>query len=188
MKSFTISLVLLFMPINFTQENLIKQITNYEFDSRNPVILSPDSPGELFFEEVNDSAVNIFSLKYDPEVDTFFQLTQITSNNFINRNLVASYINNKYPLTDYKIILWETNQRGNWDIAFSIDSGNGWTNPELLLSSTEDETQPSCTQQPYSFSFNESLEFTYTKGNSVYLFKKDSAASEKILFEGNDTV
>ncbi|MGE5812399.1 MAG: T9SS type A sorting domain-containing protein, partial [Ignavibacteria bacterium] len=119
--------------------------------------------------------------------DSFFQLSQISSNNYLNRNIAAAFINN-YPLSNYKIILWETNQRGNWDIAFSIDSGDGWTAPGFLINSDEDELDPFFASSPYFFFYNNYFNIIYKKGNSIYLFKRDTIDSEQILFEGNDTV
>jgi hypothetical protein len=191
MKSFTISLVLLFISINFSQTNPVKQITDYEFNSGNPVILYTDVDiGEIFFEGNRDSAINIFSLKYDLNADAFYQLTQITSNNYINKKVIGSYIYiYDYVFKYYKIILWETNQNGNWDIAFSIDSGDGWTTPEFFFNYDEDESDPSFMFYPYYYSYNNDIyQIIYTKGNSVYFFKKDSVETEELFFEGNDTV
>jgi len=189
MKYYTIFLILLFSPFILSQTIPVKQITNYQFDSRYPVILFAENPaGELFFEGVQDSIVNIFSLKYDLDADSFYQLTQITSDDFVNTKITGGYIY-KYPIWDFKIILWETNQNGNWDIAFSVDSGDGWTNPEIFIDSELDELDPSFMYYPDYYSvFYDSYQLVYTKGKSVYLLKKDTVDSEIILFEGNDTV
>jgi hypothetical protein len=190
MQSFTIYLIFIFSPFILSQTIPVKQITNYEFDSGNPIILYTGvDKGEIFFEGTQDSAVNIFSLKYDLNADTFYQLTQITSNNYINKKVIGSYIYMyDYVFKYYKIILWETNQNGNWDIASSVDSGDGWTNPEFLLNSSEDESDPSCKHSVFNYNSNDYLRITYTKGDSVYLLKKDTVDSEEVLFEGNDTM
>jgi hypothetical protein len=144
--------------------------------------------GELFFEGIQDSAVNILNLKYDSETDSFYQLSQITSNNYLNRKVTGSYIDN-YPLHDYKIILWETNQNGNWDIAFSVDSGDGWTAPGIYFNSVEDELDPSFAFHPYFFFYNNNqYQVVYSKGSSIFLYTKDTVATEELIFEGNDTI
>ena len=90
---------------------------------------------------------------------------------------------------NYKILLWETNQNGNWDIAYYIGSGMGWGENKLLLDSPEDELDPSFNFLDWSsYYYINQLQIVFSRGSSVFLFSRDSIDNEKLLFAGNDTV
>jgi hypothetical protein len=93
-----------------------------------------------------------------------------------------------YPGMPYKILLWETNGNGNWDIAFSVDSGNGWTPYDLLFFSSEDELSPSFVYDPLGVNYEVNYELLYSKGNSVYFCTQTDSLMCEILFEGSDSV
>ncbi|HVO76286.1 MAG TPA: T9SS type A sorting domain-containing protein, partial [Ignavibacteriaceae bacterium] len=189
--------VFILSSVILSQTYQIKQITNFNFDSRNPVFLQYPAnlpwyltPSEIFFEGINnDSAISIYSMTYDTELDSFYQLRQISDSGFINKNAVAKFIEGgEYDRS--KLLLWETNQNGNWDIVFSLDSGTGWLPPNSLFSSQEDEQDPSFVQNQYAY-WDLPLQILYSKGNSVYLYSKNSADSSvknELIFEGNDSI
>ena len=82
MKLYLISI--LFFIQNLFGQSVVKQITDFDFNSENPVSLSSDIfylvPNEdLVFEGRKDSSVNIYLLKYDVAADSFYQLKQITA-------------------------------------------------------------------------------------------------------------
>jgi hypothetical protein len=111
----------------------------------------------------------------------------ISGSNVVHRNADGKYFPN-YSGTSYKMLLWETNENENWDIAFSIDSGNGWNPHSLLFFSTEDELDPNFILDPYDNSYPNSLEILYSRGNSVLLYTKNGTEKNELLFQGNDSV
>lgn len=193
-------IILLFFSagILYPQQFQPKQITDFNFDSVNPVFLQYpfnipwfSQETEFFFEAVyNDSLSSICLLKYDQVSDSFFQFTELTpviDSNVIHRKAEGRLIEN-YPGTPFKIVLWETDENGNWDIAFSVDSGNGWTGYDLLLSSAEDELDPSFIVDLFMYNYQAQFQFLYSKGNSVFFFSIEDSVQNEILFEGNDSV
>ncbi|HSR18728.1 MAG TPA: hypothetical protein VLM39_11615, partial [Ignavibacteriaceae bacterium] len=147
MKIFTSFLVII-SSFSLSQTYSIKHITDFDFVSRNPVFIQYpydiylhccgiplfNNKSEIFFESLNsDSSISICRLQYDVEIDSFLDLRKISNNDFINRNAAGKFIGNSE--INYKLLLWETNKNNNWDIVLSIDSGSGWTPPDLLFSS-----------------------------------------------------
>ncbi len=198
MKS--ILVVLVYSALNYAQTSTFKQITDFDFNSRNPVFLKYPSnmpwfsqESEIFFEAVdNDSLVSICSITYNTALDSFYQLSYISSNSIsnsyiVNRKVDGKYIEN-YSSISYKMLLWETNENGNWDIAFSSDSGNGWTPHSLLFASSEDELDPTFVLDPYDRNYTNSIEILYSRGNSVYLFTKSETEKNELLFQGSDSI
>ncbi len=196
MKIIYLFVIICIAPI--IAQDTVKQITNFNFDSRNPVFLQ--YPGnmpwfsydpELFFEGVrNDSLTSLYSLKYDEVSDSFYQLTKITpdlDSNIIQRNAAGKFVEN-YSGTPYKLLLWETNENGNWDIAFSIDSGNGWSRYGLIFSSLEDELDPSFIVDLFNYDYQNEFQFLYSKGNSIFLCSKKDSIENELIFEGNDSI
>ena len=191
-----------FSVLNFAQVDTPKQLTNFDFDSRNPAFLQypentpwyPNDP-ELFFEAAyNDSFKTICSMKYNIETDSFYQLKQISfsensDSNFICRNVAGKSIDyyDEPPYNFAKILVWETNINGNWDIAFSVDSGGGWTTSGLLISSQEDELYPSFITGEFWIYPTPPLQMLYSCGNSILLHNFNEGGVDEVLFEGNDT-
>ncbi len=195
MKTFYLFLFL-FSALIFSQVNVRKQLTDFNFDSRNPVFIQhpaniPWSTTELIFESVyNDSIIFISSLTYSEALDSFYQLTTITpfiDSNVIQRKATGQFVPN-YEGMSYKILFWETNENGNWDIAFSIDSGSGWMPYELMFSSLEDENDPSIIIDPSYYNYEKQFQFLYSKGNSVYYCSKTDSLKNELIFEGNDSL
>ena len=144
---------------------------------------------DLVFEGRKDSSVNIYLLKYDVAADSFYQLKQITSNNYINKNPVEKHLYDYGLNMDFKILLWETNQNGNWDIAYSIDSNKVWTENKFLFDSLEDEHDPSFICYGFNSEYSQNpFQMVFSRGNSILLFVKDSVKREELIFRGNDTV
>ncbi len=193
MKTFSIILSYLLFQNVFCQ-TVVKQITNFDFNSRNPVFITSDvhnfdPNAEFFFEGEKDTSVNIYSLKYDVSVDSFYQLTQITSNNYINKKPVEKYLYDYGLKIDYKLLLWETNQNGNWDIAYSTNRGNEWLETKFLVDSVEDELDPSFIFQGwFYYHYQNPFQLVFSRGNSIFLFSKDSVQREELVFRGNDTI
>jgi hypothetical protein len=178
--------IILIPQIIFSQQYNPVQITNYDFDSRNPKVMVhlmylilPEP--YIFFEGFQDSSNNIYSLKYDAAADSFIQLFQFTNDEFLKKNVLPR----TYPDENDNIIkyaLWETNEKGNWDIVISYDSGDGWTPYQFLISSTEDEQDAFLNYPAY---YDNDIKLIYSKGNSVCLY---SESNEDTVFEGSDSV
>ena len=81
MKIINIFLIMLLLSSNiFAQFSQPKQITDFEYDSRNPAFIrwpmnQPfyNFPGEVFFEAHTDSSINIYSMIYSVDDDSFMQ-------------------------------------------------------------------------------------------------------------------
>lgn len=197
MKIIYLSLII-FCTSTIAQVDTPKQLTSFNFDSRNPEFIQYpynipwfiEEP-ELFFEAVySDSFSTICFLKYNEAIDSFYQFTELTpviDSNTVHTKPVGRHIEN-YPDIPFKILLWETNENGSWDIAFSIDSGNGWTPYDFMFSSDEDELDPSFIVDLFNYNYQTNFQFLYFKGNSVYFFSKDDSVQNIVLFEGNDSI
>jgi hypothetical protein len=189
-------LTIFFPSLLLSQSDSIKKITDFNLECRNASFLvSPinniffPKEIELFFESREDSFSNIYSLKYNAPTDSFYDLRQFSENGYINRNPAAQFFD-IYNYNYYKIVLWETNQNGNWDIVCSVDSGNGYSEPQFLFNSPDDELDASFIFNPFIGS-DYSHKIIFTRGNSVYLYTKnlyDNKEREELIFEGNDTI
>lgn len=204
MKSLSIIFIVSIFSLSiYGQTDTVKQITDFNFDSRNPVFLQSSMDlgwygrdPELFFEAVyNDSTRLIYSLKYDVDADSFYKPTRISSSeggdsNFICRNAAGKFIDyyNNPSYNFNKILLWETNVNGNWDIVFTIDSGTGWTPPSFLFDSQEDELHPSLIIDLPWYFYTHPERLLYSRGNSVLLHNLGEGSEDEILFQGNDSI
>ena len=189
--------ILFYTSLNIGQVNNPVQITDFDFNSKNPVFLQYPlnlpwyfDEAELFFEAVTDSFTSICSMIYNVELDSFYQLNYISSESFrkptiINRNANGKFVDN-FGGTPFKMLLWETNGTGNWDIAFSVDSGNGWTPQEFLFSSLDDELNPNFILNPSYYS--QYPEILYQRNNSIFLYTKSDYKKNELLFEESDSL
>jgi hypothetical protein len=191
MKIINIFLIMLLLSSNnFAQFNQPKQITDFVYDSRNPAFIKYpmnepyNFPGELFFEAHTDSSINIYSMTYSVQGDSFMQPYPITTGNFQNKNVIGGFITVNSP---YKIILWETNQYGNWDIAFAKNFGSGFSAPELFFATDFDELDPSLVMDQYNY-YSGELNILFVSNDSVFLYTKvDSTETNFLLFPANDS-
>jgi Secretion system C-terminal sorting domain len=186
MKLYSLFSLLLYSGILFAQSEFIKQITNYNFDSRNPSVLdgSPfGNEGEFVFEIHDGNNINIGLIKYSADTDSFTAPVKITNNSFQNINPSdMNYYDGKH------IVVFQTNQNGNQDIAISEEQGGNWSNPIFLTSSNEDETNPSFVLNSYNEPFD-TLWVLYEKSNSIHLVSfKDSITADRIIFGANDSI
>jgi hypothetical protein len=131
-KIIFIAAVLNCLAIFYPQSFEVKQITNGEFEARNPFISSFsfwESP-LVYFELHKDDSSNIAVMNYDINADTFNNMIFLTTGNAIRINLYEDFNHG---------IAYQTNENGNWDIEFiPFDSGNWGTNT-LLTNTQEDE-------------------------------------------------
>ncbi len=195
MKLIFTFLFLFTLPYLYAQE--VRQITFSSNDCKHPVFISyplnvpylnfgVDST-EIIFEQFSDSGINLCYSSYDISNDSFSAPIHITNNKYINRNADGKYIA-RYPGTSYKMLLWETNQSGSWDIAYSADSGNGWSAPQFLFNSNENETNARFVYDPMS-QFYDSVQIVFQKENSIYFYSgSDLDGTTTLIFPGDSLV
>ena len=122
-----------------------KQITNFNYDARGatfpnyPVGVSYMQISPIFFEAHEAGSSNIIMMSYDSVTDSFFNPIPVTLTNFLNINPVADASND----WDSGInLIWQTNENGNWDIAFRILKDSVWSYKELIINSPANEINP----------------------------------------------
>lgn len=77
------------------------------------------------------------------------------------------------PSINKGIIVWQSNARGNWDIYCSVLTGENWSAPVLVDSSTADETDPVIKKNTGNQSF---YYLAYKRNNSIG-FKRYTTSS-----------
>ena len=188
----TITIFITF-TISFLHSQTLKQITFSDKDCRNPIFIQypanmpyfypGDDSTEVIFEQTSGSSINLFSTTYDISIDSFYNPIQLTDNNFINRNADCKFLNS-YAGPGYKLLIWETNQSGNWDIDYSADSGNGWSVPQFLFNSQQNETNSKFVFDPLQY-YYDSVQIVYQKENSVYFYSgADLNGTSQSVFTG----
>jgi hypothetical protein len=163
MKKIFISVILL-SSIICAQSFQIKQITNLPEDCRNFVRSTVHGFGNGFYafesHMGNGSTINLGV--YNAVQDSFYILTNVTNDNFMNINpqLIYSY--------DTLFIIYQTNKNGNWDIAYNIYANNQISPVYYLANSTADEMNP-ITQDHYSFMTPSNYSVLYEKNGSIFM-------------------
>jgi len=182
--------VLFYSSVVLSQINQPKQLTNFDYDSRNPEFIwypfnMPfyGEPGEIFFEAHTDSGSNIYAMDYSVEEDSFLEPYSIIEGNFQNKNISGGFFRDA---DYYKMILWETNQNGNWDIVYAKNYGSGFSDPQLFYATDNDETSPSIVMDHINYFYE--LNILYVSNNSVYVYTKtDSTETNFLLFQADDS-
>ncbi len=184
----------------YFNEFKIRQITDFDFDCRNPEFFDISSSfynynADILFEAHSDSSINIYLMKYDIETDSFYMPREVTSNMSQNVKPKGKLISN-YGY--HRFIMWETNINDNWDIAYSIQLNDGYTDtistPKLLLSSNADERNPTFVlrrNQIYNWRYENSsiFEILYEKDKSIFLYTSvDDTTKIEPIFESSDSV
>jgi hypothetical protein len=131
-KLIFISCIIFYAFSIYSQSFEIKQITSGDIDARNPIISAYsfwDSP-LVYFELDSGDSSNIVTMGYDSFTDTFLEITPVTTGNAFRIN----------PYEDFnRGIAFQTNQNGNWDIAYIPYSTGNWGPTIFLTNSFEDE-------------------------------------------------
>jgi hypothetical protein len=177
MKKVIIFFLLLLQSVILPQNNFIQQITNGDFDARNPFIYKDEygySPN-LFFELHKDGYSNIYSISYNSSSSIFGDTVALTSGNYFNHN--PSFEANSG-------LLYQTNINGNWDIVLIPDSNGIFLLPVYLTSSSNDEYNPEYFESTKSF--RDSTNIIFKRANQVVsLTYKQNQIEEYVLFEDN---
>ena len=117
MKSKLFVLLVLLLSTLQAQPFEVKQITNFDFDSRNPTYFSYLTEGyseesyPIVFEAHEENSINIVSLDYNNIENSFENLQWITENSDSNRNPSCSFI--RYSNSSAQVV-WETKKNDNW--------------------------------------------------------------------------
>ena len=172
-----------FYTINLVPQSIqIEQLTNFNFNSRNPVFFNEgvfDRQG-LVFEAQTDSTTNLILIDTDSHYSNFLTPMNITSGNSNNINPTCGFAGNK------RIILWQTDINENWDIAMRVEENGVWLQSVLILSSTNHETNPQLISAP---SNNERFFFVFEMDNSVFLYSDLGLITlVEQIFIGSDSI
>jgi hypothetical protein len=176
-----ILLLLLFFPfVILPQNNFIEQITNGDFDARNPFIYK-NSYGlnrELFFELHKNGFSNIYSIRYNSDAKQFEDTVSLTTGTSINLN----------PSFKPNIgLLYQTNQNGNWDIVLLPDSDDVWKSPRFLTNSLSDEVSPRFFETMSSW--EDSTRILFKRDDEIiFLSIEANTMNEEIIFQNDSNV
>ena len=177
MKNVTVFIFLLLQVIILPQNNFIRQITNGDFDARNPFIYKDEfgSYPPIFFELHKNGYSNIYQVNYNSDDHNFSDTIAITNGNHLDVN----------PSFERSIgLLFQTNRNGNWDIAVLPDINNSWGEMKYIASTSEDEDNPKIIQSMYSF--QDSINILYRRNDEiVFVTYGSDNSNEKILFKSN---
>ena len=190
MKSKLFLLLFVLFSALQAQSDEVKQITNFEFDSRNPTYFKYLWNGfyqfqvPIIFEAHNDNTINIVSLDYNSENDTYHKLRWVTDNSDSNRNPSANFLDYTLPR---RRIIWETKRNGNWDLAISELSDSGWSSPQIVIDSEIDDINAKFVEGSYQPQNIEA--FVYESGCSIYLASiNGSTISVENVFKQTDSI
>ncbi|HMN50224.1 MAG TPA: T9SS type A sorting domain-containing protein, partial [Ignavibacteriaceae bacterium] len=174
-KTIFFSLIFL-QSLILPQTNFIEQITNGDFDARNPFIYKDEyafNPPPIFFELHNNGFSNIYSIKYNSDTKKFEDTIALTSGNYLNIN--PSFESNSG-------LLYQTNQNGNWDIVLIPDSNGIFGDPIFLASSLNDEFSPKFFESTNMFQDSVNILFK-RQTEIVFLTDKNNQIKENIVFK-----
>lgn len=143
-------------------------VSSEEYDYKNPVFSVNrgfESPW-LVYERHHGNSSDIVVRK-------------VQYSNYENEIVITNSKNslNINPSIDQEMIVWQSNARGNWDIYCSLLSGENWSSPILLNSSSADETDPYIKNNntaPLQFNF---YYLAYKRDNTVRFKKYKTSAN-----------
>ncbi len=166
----------------------IKQITNFEYECRNPSfnvnIRHSSFPPFFLFEAHKDSSVEIAMSEYDSYNDKFSEPIFIANNGGDNKNPIGVA-----PSTPYsqQVIIWETNINGNVDLVYREVGYNDTSAGDIHFI-----TKTLANERDFSNVIGEgriSNKFTlvYERKGSIYLYThQDTAGVEETVFPAMD--
>ena len=153
----------------------LSKLLRGDFDAKNPFI-SQFSFWEyplVYLEVHNNDSSNIALMGYDPNTDTFQEISPLTTGNALRVN----------PYEDFNHgIAFQTNEHGNWDIAFRPYVTGSWGPTIFLTSSSMDETNlsPFYTNDRFNPMNNYVL---FQRSDTIFVLEYDeSVISEEPVF------
>ena len=178
MKKVIVFLLLLLQSVILPQNSFIRQITNGDFDVRNPFIYKNEYsfyPTPLFFELHKSGYSNIYSVSYNTGTALFEDTVALTFGTDLNIN--PSFENNSG-------LLYQTNKNGNWDIALLPDSNGNWRTLKYLTNSLSDETEPKFFESTNSF--QDSVNILFKRDDKiVHLSHNQNQITEETVFQNS---
>ena len=175
-KTILFPLLILFCFQLAAQDFQIIQITNGEYNIRNPFINHAyyySYSNFLFFELHRNNFSNIYAVSYDSENQLFTDTIRITSGNFQDIKPSAD---------DYENLYFITNRNGNLDIAFIPFVNGNYGDIKYLTTSQEDEYDYKIlTSNDYGF--GDSTRLLFRRGDEIiYLtYANDSVYSHPVF-------
>jgi len=181
----------------FAQPVFKKQISFLDFDVRNPSFVDNGEYGynfwwyyqqnALVFEGYKDSSKpQIFSLQYNIETDSFYNPRQLTfsKGSCINPSGLVHMVGN---IGMFDKIVWQTNENGNWDIAYGVmNSNDSLFRFGYIASDSLDEINPRLITSYYNG--GNVFGVTYEKAGSIYLdLVGDSSIITEKIFDVTDS-
>ncbi len=181
----------------FAQPVFKKQISFLDFDVRNPSFIENGEYGynwfwyyhqnALVFEGYkNPSKPQIYSLLYNIETDSFYNPRQLTfsKGSCINPSGLVHMVGN---IGMFDKIVWQTNENGNWDIAYGVmNSNDSLFRFGYIASDSLDEINPRLITSYYNG--GNVFGVTYEKAGSIYLnLVGDSSIITEKIFDATDS-
>jgi Secretion system C-terminal sorting domain len=185
MKYFLFSVLFLTSTIiSYAQNEKSKLLFNIKGDLENPsffLVNGYQGTNSILFEVHKDSASNIFMSDYSVDADSFLTPSPITNNNALNINPKG------FDLNTGKIIFFETNLYGNWDIAYREFKNGEWGDIEVIDNPGSDESNISLVKGD-QYGYLERRGIVYQCNNSIYLLQKDSVVHNILLLKSSDSL
>ncbi|MBM4175979.1 MAG: T9SS type A sorting domain-containing protein [Ignavibacteria bacterium] len=184
MKKMTLIFLILPLLNAQSQSILVKKLTNLPLNCVRPSIAASITADRsiLIFEEKNDTTSNICILNYDTHRDSFMNRIKITNNNFNNKNTSGKFL----QMAGFYII-WESDESGNADIAYSSGFDTFWNPREYLVNSSDNEEEAS--EISHSFENYDEINLTYKKNNTVFhLLFNGVDKLVNVIFQASDSV
>jgi len=178
MKKLSLVFLLLLQFVILPQNNFIRQITNGDFDARNPFIYKDEfgSYPPIFFELQKKNFSNIYQVNYNSDEQSFSDTIAITKGNHLDIS----------PSFERNIgLIFQTNRNGNWDIAVLPDSNGSWGELEYITNTLADEKQPKIIQTMQGF--QDSINILFQKEDEiVFTTYGTDYNNEKVLFKNDN--
>ena len=177
MKKLVLVFLLLLRFVILPQNSFIRQITNGDFDARNPFIYKDEfgfAP-PIFFELHKNGYSNIYSISYNSSSSSFEDTVSLTSGNYLNLN--PSFETNSG-------LLYQSNKNGNWDIVLLPDSNGNWGTLKYLTNSVADEITPKYFESLNNYRDSTNILFR-RNDDIVFLSYKQNQIKEDVVFQNN---
>ncbi|MDR3626759.1 MAG: hypothetical protein P4L45_07990, partial [Ignavibacteriaceae bacterium] len=138
----------------------------------------------LLFELHDSTSSNICLSDYSTGIDSFLTPVLLTNNNYQNINPVGIWVGDK------KIVFFQTNSSGNWNIAYREYLNGTWGDAKVISDPTGNDISLSVIKYKiYYYYGNLPVGIVYQKNNSIYIFtKNDSVESNREVIQGSDSL
>ena len=177
LKKLSLVFLLLLQFVILPQNSFIRQITNGDFNIRNPFIYKDEfgSYPPIFFELHKNGFSNIYQVNYNSDEQNFSDTISLTYGNHLDIN----------PVFERNAgLIFQTNRNSNWDIAILPDSNDNWGEMKYIANTSLDEQQPKIIQSMYGF--QDSINILFQREDEIVFTTYGSDYNnEKVLFSNN---